>query len=320
MLSRFLYSPFLVQIVVTRYCNLSCGYCNEFDKVSPPIPTDLLKRRIDKIKELGTWAIEFTGGEPLEHPDLVELVRYSAKDKKFFKVELISNGFLFNESVVHQLNEAGLTELQISVDGVMPNETTVKVRKPLRKKLETIAKHAEFHVKLNGVIGAAPPGDVLEVIQFAEDHGLEPRVCLIHDGDGQLSLSPEQLGEYHQVKARLGKKFTEASDYRTQLVETGNAPFKCRAGSRYLYVDEAGSVRWCSQTRWGFGKPLEEYSWDDLKQQFHTIKSCHSHCTVGCVRTCSNPDRWRTQKLEAPPYEPSEQPSDLVDIDISRSA
>jgi MoaA/NifB/PqqE/SkfB family radical SAM enzyme len=73
-LARWLYSPFLVQLVVIRRCNLACGYCNEFDDHSPPVPFDELCRRIDKIYELGAWSIEFTGGEPLEHPRLVDLV------------------------------------------------------------------------------------------------------------------------------------------------------------------------------------------------------------------------------------------------------
>jgi MoaA/NifB/PqqE/SkfB family radical SAM enzyme len=42
-LDRILYSPFLAQLVVTRRCNLDCGYCNEFDKVSSPVA---LRRQI----------------------------------------------------------------------------------------------------------------------------------------------------------------------------------------------------------------------------------------------------------------------------------
>ncbi len=30
------YNPLLAQMVVTRRCNLSCGYCNEYDDFSPP--------------------------------------------------------------------------------------------------------------------------------------------------------------------------------------------------------------------------------------------------------------------------------------------
>ena len=39
--------PVLAQIVPARFCNLSCAYCNEYDKVSEPVPLDEMVRRID---------------------------------------------------------------------------------------------------------------------------------------------------------------------------------------------------------------------------------------------------------------------------------
>src|SRR5262245_65812069 len=68
--------PLLVQIVPIRRCNIDCGYCNEYDKTSPPIPTDVMKRRIDKLAALRTSVVAFSGGEPMLHPDLDELIRH----------------------------------------------------------------------------------------------------------------------------------------------------------------------------------------------------------------------------------------------------
>jgi MoaA/NifB/PqqE/SkfB family radical SAM enzyme len=297
---RFLYAPFHVQLVVTRRCNLSCGYCNEFDDHSPPVPFEELCRRIDKIYELGAWAVEFTGGEPMEHPQLVDLVRY-AKQKGFYKVQLISNAYLWNEDTVHALNAAGLDDLQVSVDGVNTNDITIKVLRPLRKKLEVIAKHAKFRVTLNGVIGSAPPGECAQIVEFAKEHGFKPRVSLVHDGDGQFNLTPDQVAEYDHLKhASGGGRMEAAGDYRGRLMATGKAPFKCRSGSRYLYVDEFGVVRWCSQTRDRWGVPLADYSRAELKKQFATRKDCNVGCTIGCVRKASGPDAWRGQRLPDP--------------------
>jgi MoaA/NifB/PqqE/SkfB family radical SAM enzyme len=299
-LERLRYSPFLVQLVVTRRCNLSCTYCNEFDDVSDPVPTEELKQRIAKIRALGAWAVEFTGGEPMMHPEIYELVRY-AKGLGFRKVMLISNAYLLNEEKVRKLNEAGLDDLQISVDGVTPNEVTVKVLRPMRKKLEAVIKAATFRVTLNAVIGSTPAEEALEVVAYARDNGFRPRVCLIHAGDGQLKLDADDMAVYSQIKAHLGRRFNEAGDYRTRLMNEGRAPFRCRAGSRYLYVDEFGYVRWCSQQRDAFGVPLTDYGPAELRRQFHTQKSCSDHCTVGCVRTCSAYDEWRSQDLVPDP-------------------
>src|SRR3954465_11081617 len=54
--------PLLVQIVPIRRCNIDCGYCNEYDKVSPPVSTEAMLSRIDKLGDLGTAGGAFTGG------------------------------------------------------------------------------------------------------------------------------------------------------------------------------------------------------------------------------------------------------------------
>lgn len=289
------YGPFHAQLVVVRRCNLSCGYCNEFDETSAPIPAEVLRARIDKLAALGTLAIEFTGGEPLLHPDLAEIIAYATR-KGFAQRKLISNAYLMSPAIVQSLNRAGLTHLQISLDGAKPNDVTVKVLKPLEKKLEHVKKHADFIVTLSAVVGAAPPDEVREVIEFAERNGFRPRVLLIHGGDGQLELSRENKELYRTIEERLGSRWRQAGNYRSRLIETGVAPFKCRAGSRYLYIDEFGKVRWCSQTRDAWGKDLLEYGQADLREQFETVKDCNERCTVGCVRNNSKLDEWRPQR------------------------
>ncbi|HYO96144.1 MAG TPA: radical SAM protein [Polyangiaceae bacterium] len=298
LVNRALFSPFLAQLVVTRRCNLTCGYCNEYDTDSAPVPLELLKSRLDKLKELGTFTVEFTGGEPMLHPDIYELIRY-ARAASFHKVMMISNAYLLNAKKVRALNEAGLAEMQVSVDGVLPNATTVKVLKPMMPKLRMLAEHAKFNVVLSAVMGAAPDEEVLQVVATARELKFRPRVLVLHDGQGHMLRDEGSVARLEKVKRAMGSsRFGEAHDYRERILRTGQAPFKCRAGSRYLYVDEFGTVHWCSQTRGVFQKPLMEYSKTDLQNQFYTPKSCSNTCTLGCVRTQSAFDEWRSQPLQ----------------------
>ncbi len=297
-LTRLAYAPFLAQLVIIRRCNLACGYCNEFDDSSPPVETAVLQARIDRLKALGAFSLELTGGEPMLHPDIYQLIRY-ARSKSFTKVMMISNAYLLNERKIDALNEAGLMEMQVSVDGVKPNDVTVKVLEPMLPKLRALAKTARFKVVLSAVLGAAKPDEVLTVARTARELGFRPRVLVLHDAAGQMHLSADERATFAQVKQTIGARgFREAGDYRERILQTGKAPFKCRAGSRYLYVDEFGDVHWCSQMRDAFKKPLLEYTEQDLKQQFYTRKSCADACTVGCVRTQSAYDGWRAQPVE----------------------
>src|SRR6188472_3153397 len=66
--------PLLVHVIPIRRCNIDCGYCNEYDKISQPVPTDTMLARIDDLARLGTSVTSFSGGEPLLHPDLDRLI------------------------------------------------------------------------------------------------------------------------------------------------------------------------------------------------------------------------------------------------------
>lgn len=294
-LQRLRYSPWFSQLVVIRKCNLSCTYCNEFDKVSNPVPLKTLKERAQKIKELGSFSINLTGGEPTLHPDLPELIRYCRYDLKILKTSIISNGFNLTPQYIQKLNEAGLQDMQISIDGVKANDVTVKVLNSLRKRLEHLRDHAKFNVVVSGVVGSCPPEESFEVIRYAKEMGFRPRVLLIHGHDGQVKLSEEELKAFLDIKKMIPRGFPEFTDYRYEMIKTGSAPFKCRAGSRYLYVDENGIVSWCSQTRHVFQKDIMDYDYEDLKREFHTYKSCQDKCTLGCVRAASQVDGWRRQ-------------------------
>src|SRR5262249_43145896 len=71
--------PLLAHLIPIRRCNLSCTYCNEYDDFSKPVPTEQMLRRVDRLKELGTSVITISGGEPLLHPDLDDIIRQMGK-------------------------------------------------------------------------------------------------------------------------------------------------------------------------------------------------------------------------------------------------
>jgi MoaA/NifB/PqqE/SkfB family radical SAM enzyme len=246
------------------------------------------------LKSLGTFGISLTGGEPTLHPQLPDLVRKCRK-LGFFRTGMISNGFLLRPELIETLNEAGLQEMQISIDGVEANDATQKVLANLKKRLQWLREYARFRVIVSGVLGACPPREAEEVLSFARQMGFVPRVLLLHDSNGQLKPSNREVKTFEKIVRQLPKTLVDFSNYRKRLVLRGSAPFKCRAGSRYLYVDELGKVNWCSQTRSVWSKDLMDYTRTDLREQFYQYKPCHATCTLGCARSTSHLDNWRAQ-------------------------
>ncbi len=132
MFARAMHSPnhpVLAQIVPIRRCNLACSYCNEFDAVSAPVPTDEVLRRIDLLANLGTMIITISGGEPLLHPELERIARHIRRRGAI--ATIITNGYLLTPERIRALNRAGLDYLQVSIDNVVPDGASKKSLKVL---------------------------------------------------------------------------------------------------------------------------------------------------------------------------------------------
>src|SRR5579862_5349147 len=104
----------MAQIVPMRRCNLSCAYCNEYDDVSKPVPLDEMLRRIDHLARLGTSIVTISGGEPLLHPELDEIIARIRHHGRM--AGMITNGYLLVPERIQRLNKAGLDHLQISIE------------------------------------------------------------------------------------------------------------------------------------------------------------------------------------------------------------
>src|SRR5437762_13548297 len=101
---------------------------------------------------------------------------------------MITNGYLLTAERIHGLNKAGLDHLHISIDNVKPDDISKKSLKVLDKKLQLLARYADFHVNINSVVGGGVhnPQDALVVGRRAIELGFTSTIGIIHDGDGQL--------------------------------------------------------------------------------------------------------------------------------------
>ena len=293
--------PLLVHIVPIRRCNIDCGYCNEYDKVSPPLPYETMCERIDKLAELGTSVVAFSGGEPMLHPQLDDLIRRIRGHGMM--AGLITNGYFLVEERIKQLNAAGLDYLQISIDNVVPDEVSKKSLKVLDAKLKLLAAHADFQVNINSVLGGGikNPEDARTINRRARELGFTTSIGIIHDGLGQLKpLGATERAVYDDVSQQisgtshvLANIYSGIRDFQVNLVEGKPNDWRCRAGARYLYICENGLVHYCSQQRGMPGIPLAQYSLNDIRREFNAPKSCAPMCTIGCVHRVSFMDFWR---------------------------
>jgi MoaA/NifB/PqqE/SkfB family radical SAM enzyme len=293
--------PLLVHLVPIRRCNIDCGYCNEFDKVSAPVPRDEMFARIEKLAELGSSVVAFSGGEPMLHPDLDALI---AKIRALGMIAgLITNGYLLSPKRIQALNDAGLDYLQISIDNVEPDEISKKSLRLLDKKLQWLAEHAHFDVNINSVVGGGikNPQDARTINRRAHELGFSTSIGIIHDSSGLLKpLGPAERGIFDEVMTLIDGRRQVAKNlysgirrFQINLADGKPNHWQCRAGARYLYICENGLVHWCSQQRGSPGVPLATYTLADIRREFLAPKWCAPMCTIGCVHRVSTMDYWR---------------------------
>src|SRR5579884_1463937 len=293
--------PITAQIVPIRRCNLACAYCNEFDKDSPPVPTAEMLRRIDKLGELRTAIITFSGGEPTLHPDLDLLIRRAREHGAI--ATIITNGYLLTPERIKRFNAAGLDYLQISIDNVQPDEVSKKSLKVLDRKLEWLAEYAEFAVTVNSVLGETMrrPEDALTIARRARSLGFNSTIGILHDGGGQTRPLPESHTRVYEEVRRLDTavfSFSHFDRFQRNLAHGRPNEWRCRAGSRFLYVCEDGLVHYCSQQRGQPGIPLAAYSKADLEREYSTEKSCAPFCSISCVHQTAMLDEVRERPRE----------------------
>jgi sulfatase maturation enzyme AslB (radical SAM superfamily) len=293
--------PILAQIVPIRRCNLDCGYCNEYDKTSDPVPLATMLGRIDRLAELGTGIITLSGGEPTLHPELDAIVARIRERGAI--ATLITNGLLLTPERIQRLNRAGLDYLQISIDNARPDEISKKSLQVLDRKLEWLAQHAEFGVTINSVLGAGirNPGDALAVSGRARSLGFTSTLGILHDHTGQLKpLGGDHREIYERFFEHKNSLFSFAHfDSFQQNISRGlpNA-WHCRAGGRFLYICEEGLVHYCSQQRGKPGIPLADYTAEDRRREAARPKACAPFCTISCVHQTAMLDDFREKPRE----------------------
>ena len=117
-MSEFISSPLALIAELTHRCPLHCVYCSNPISLATrdrELGTEVWSRVLREAAELGVLQVDFTGGEPLARPDLVEIIR-AARGAGLY-VNLITSGIPLDEKRLAELVQAGLDHIQISFQG-----------------------------------------------------------------------------------------------------------------------------------------------------------------------------------------------------------
>ncbi|MFQ5651806.1 MAG: radical SAM protein [bacterium] len=275
-------------LYVTDRCNLDCHYCSEYDNSVPHPKLEDLKKWIRKIKELGCIRIGLQGGEPLDHPDIVEIVRFCKS--LGLKTTMSTNGFLLTPELIRGFEDAGLDGLQLSVDRMAPIPSTRKSLKTIMPKLEYL-DNSSLKYNITGVVFKQTITEAYDVVNYGLSRGISTHARLIHtDPSGTFKVDPgdkEELERFIDYQLELKKKGQRIHTswrilrYQKALLNQEQVDWTCLAGYKYFFVSASGKFWLCSMNR----RPnldIMEVTREVLRSYFHK-KSCQKGCGVYCV-------------------------------------
>lgn len=123
--------PFTIYIEQTKYCNFKCYYCMhsthddsngifaQNGHVMQHMDFELYKALMKQLGELGIKRIVFSGlGEPLMNPDFPRFVKYAVDQGIADRIEVLTNGVLLTPEYTDSLIAAGITNINISIQGI----------------------------------------------------------------------------------------------------------------------------------------------------------------------------------------------------------
>ncbi|MGC5325074.1 radical SAM protein [Brevibacillus sp. SYSU BS000544] len=115
-------APFTVCLWLTDTCNLTCKYCYAMPFKGKRMDTGRVLELIDELVELGVFNLTLAGGEPLLHPDILDIISHSLE--KGLRVAILTNGILINQEFRGKLEERVSDKnfiLQVSLDSIDPS-------------------------------------------------------------------------------------------------------------------------------------------------------------------------------------------------------
>jgi MoaA/NifB/PqqE/SkfB family radical SAM enzyme len=279
--------PLQCSLYVTDRCNLSCSYCSEFDNQSPHPSLSALKRRIDKVVELGVIKLALVGGEPLLHPDIEHIIRH-AKNKDI-TVSISTNGFLLSNSMIEKLVNAGLDVVQLSIDRMTPSAVTQKAIERIAPKIEKL-RQTDIKIHISSVICEDTAEELGHVLEYGLKRDIPVELRLMHGDLHGITMIPSSAKEKGldliELQMNLKKQGLpihstyEILRFQHERLKGSPIEWKCLAGYKIFFISADGYFWPCSLLK--TDKKIEDVTLEDLKQ-YDQRKECQDTCGIYCA-------------------------------------
>lgn len=247
-------APVSVRFDLTNECNLSCKHCraNGSPENFTSLDNGIIKELIREMSEMNVFKLKISGGEPFIREDIFEILNLA--EEKIQKPSIVSNGILLDEKKIQKLENTGVKDIAISLDGMKETHEKIRGKGTFEKTIDAIKLlvKGEFNVTVVTTLSKINMKDYKKLAKFTYELGV-----------GKLSAS--NLMPYGRG-AEIENKMLDKSDRRgiLNVVKQLNEKFN----KKFLKFDDS------------FIRPFEK---NDCKEEFKQYLGCRggrTECSI----------------------------------------
>ena len=183
--------------------------------------------------------------------------------------------------------------MQISVDTLEPSDDQFiqKSLKSVGARLRALKDVAKFSLHVNAVLCRQSVDDLDQLVSEVRALDIPISIGLAHDDEGRIGIQGEPyLSAWESFYAQAGHFSAIEREYGSRLLRGETPDWHCRAGHRYIYVDEFGKVQYCASQRGYLDRDVTGYRRRDMLTAGALKRTCATGCSVACAYRCSAVD------------------------------
>jgi MoaA/NifB/PqqE/SkfB family radical SAM enzyme len=260
---------------------------------------------LQKAKQLKVGMITFLGGEPMLWKPLYEAISQTADNS--ILTDLTTNGLLLNTSTIEMLGESGLDYLNISVDGMKPNEITKKnsiIRNGIINGLKEAKKKFRMHFRLNSVIYKNNFGDIAQLIEFSKEQNVQlslgyivPPIDGEQQSDHDIYFDKQDTDDLRKIvsyilnKKKCGYPIIDPNSYFENIFRFLNREkfWDCNYPTRYGWINVTpnGKIRSCTKKMDEMDIRFIDLNKKNYKKLRDVFKVKVEECNLNCYSNCA---------------------------------
>lgn len=286
----------LIQLEITKRCNFNCIHCylgTDKQTYNQYMEKETVFQIIDEASLLGVFEFNITGGEPLLHPDIKDILVHVYD--KGMRTRLYTNGYLINDDYIELFKKLDIYRVRISVDGInQETHDTIRGIKSFKKIQDNIDKltQAGIHVEITTTLMKNNLGDIHKLIQQLKnkeriDHITD--VYISEDKDDPLKIT-----ETEYVDA-IKERFVHWS-YCESSAKSERS--HCGIADDFLYIASDGTGKLCPTLpkSYDIGNVLEnglKSVWDTVISRYYQKVICSKKNECKYAKVCDGGCRSR---------------------------